>query len=335
LLRSTSGREVVTEVDFKTINQAYNSRGYFFTFEIPVKQAINRILLNFNERNYDWLIRLEGSQDQQEWFTILDKFRILSIKNEYTDYSFSKLDFPKSNYKFYRVLIGCKGEPELESAKIEYNAIEDGQFRTYKQVATRIVQDKEIRETKVDVELKLPVPVCELTVFVNSVKDFYRPVYISYLVDSTKTTKGWKQNFYSIASGTLTSMEKNKFSFTSTVIQKIRIQISNYDDQPLTIDSVCVKGNLYELAARFPDSASFFLAYGNPTALKPNYDINKFYDKIPANLVPLQPGKEVVSASDLFSKQEPLFIKKYWLWLVMIAIILLLGWFSISMIRKH
>src|SRR5690606_40823506 len=66
---------------------AHNESGYFFTFEMPAREPINQLYLQFKEKNFDWKIRLEGSHDQQEWFTIADDYRIVSISNQLTDRS--------------------------------------------------------------------------------------------------------------------------------------------------------------------------------------------------------------------------------------------------------
>ena len=56
--------------------------------------------LKFSEKNYDWMLRLEGSHDQKEWFNIVEDYRILSIKNEQTNYSFGDVTFPNSNVTY-------------------------------------------------------------------------------------------------------------------------------------------------------------------------------------------------------------------------------------------
>jgi len=70
------------KVSFELINQSRNDKGYYFTFKLPIAKSINQIQLDFRQQNFDWQTRLEGSQNQSEWFTILGKYRILSIKNQ-------------------------------------------------------------------------------------------------------------------------------------------------------------------------------------------------------------------------------------------------------------
>ncbi len=137
-----------------------------------------------------------------------------------------------------------------------------------------------------------------------------------------------------LTSGTLNSIEKNEFQFSSTTAQKLKIFIDNHDNRPLKINAIEVKGYISEVVARFTDQATYFLTYGNKNANNPNYDIERFTDKIPETLNPLDLGDELTIQKEEVMVTEPLFKNKTWLWTIMIVIILLLGWFSIKMIRK-
>ncbi len=77
LFKISDKESKIETIDFKIINQSYNEKGSYFTFEVPTKEELNSINLSFEEENFDWKVRLEGSQNQQEWFTFLYDYRIL------------------------------------------------------------------------------------------------------------------------------------------------------------------------------------------------------------------------------------------------------------------
>jgi len=105
MLQLKKEKIVDTNVNFKLLNSSHNEKGYYFTLEVPTEDAINELKLDFNQQNFDWKINLEGSQNQQEWFTITNDYRILSIKNSETNFQFTKITFPTSKYRFFRLLI--------------------------------------------------------------------------------------------------------------------------------------------------------------------------------------------------------------------------------------
>ncbi|NVO12240.1 MAG: DUF3999 family protein [Bacteroidales bacterium] len=322
------------DVPFNLINQSKNDNGYYFTFEIPTKDPINQLKLDFGQQDFDWRLVLEGSQNQQEWFTIVENYRILSIRNELTDFQFTKIAFPNSKYRYFRLHINSSVKPDLIAAKISLIDFIDGDFRSYNFSSIKTENDKQNKQTIINLNLKPAVPVCYLKIFVKDTFDYYRPVTIKYLTDSVNTQQGWKYSYSTLTSGTLNSIEGNVFLFSSTILKKLKVVIENHDNKPLQIDSLVVKGYVYELLGRFTEPAIYYLTYGNNQASKPQYDIDRFADKIPTTLKTLKLGDEQLNGKKVKSKTEPLFQNKIWLWSIMALIIILLGWFSIRMIKK-
>lgn len=333
MLQLKREKVVRSEVEFKLLNTAHNEQGYYFTMEVPTENPVNELKLNFKQDNFDWLLALEGSQNQQEWFSIVDDYRILSIKNPETNYQFTKVTFPNTKYRFFRIHIKSKEKPDLSYAKIALNKVINGSFNQYEINKIERFEDKAQKLTIVEVRLKAPVPVNSIKIDINNTFDYYRPVTISYLADSIKTEQGWKYRYQHLASATLNSIDKNEFVFTSTILNKLKISIHNQDNTPLSINTITAKGYVHELIARFTEPASYFLAYGNKQAAKPNYDIGRFTSKIPNKLVALSVGKEQLVVKNKVFSNEPLFKNKNWLWALMIIIIVVIGWFSIKMIR--
>ena len=128
LLRRMKEKVSNKEVDFKVINRSKNDDGYFFTFEIKEAVPINQIVLNFTQRNFDWLATLEGSQDQKKWFTIKKDYRLVSIKNKFTDYKFSNITFADSKYRYFRVKIKSEVEPILNSYRVTLRKVVEGKI---------------------------------------------------------------------------------------------------------------------------------------------------------------------------------------------------------------
>lgn len=334
LLQLATEKIYSKEVEFKILNISHNDKGHYFTFEIPTTEPINQIKLDFRQNNFDWQIKLEGSQDKNDWFTVIENYRILSIKNELTDFQFTKLAFPSSTYRFFKLQIESKEKPELTSANIAQHEITNGTFRNYSINKFDIKENKETKQTEINVELQMPVSVSHLKIDVKYGYDYYRPITIKYLTDSTKTEQGWKYNYNTLTSGTINSIEKNEFQFSSTTVQNLKIFIHNQDNQPLTIGTIHIKGYEHALITHFTEQAAYFLTYGNKTAAKPNYDIDRFSEKIPKILPTLDLGYEQNIEKEEIPLTEPLFKNKTWLWTIMGLIILLLGWFSIKMMRK-
>jgi len=334
LLKLSKEKTVLKEEPFTLINQSKNEKGYYFTFETPVGISINQIDLDFKQQDFDWRISLEGSQNLQEWFSIIEDYRILSIKNELTYFQFKKVIFPRSKYRYFRLFIKSDNKPDLVSAKLFLTTTTEGNYRKYVLSSLTIDSEKINKQSILDVELESFAPVNKLKINVKSKTDFYRPITIKYLSDSVKTEKGWRYNYSTLMSGTLNSVEKNEFTFNSALLQKLKIIIDNQDNEPLEIESVEVQGYVHKLVARFIEPATYYLTYGNKQVARPKYDIERFTEKIPSSLTELKLGTEVSIEKSEPKKLEPLFKNKNWLWAIMTIVIVLLGWFTLKMMKQ-
>ncbi len=334
ILKLASEKQTIQKIAFNKINEAHTNEGYFFTFEIPNSETINQINLDFLQVNFDWKINLQASVNNNDWFTILEDFRVLSIKNKQTDYQFSKLIFPDSKYRYYRVFIPSKEEPILNSVSISLLKTKKASYVNFDIKATNFKEDPQKKISIIDVTLKQSVAISQLKIKVQDMFDYYRPITIKYLIDSVKTEKNWIYNYQNLSHSTLSSLEENKFNFNSIITNKIKIIINNFDNEPLTINKVTVNGYTHKLIARFTEKADYYLVYGNKNSNFPQYDISKFPDKIPTELKELKLLNRISIEKTETPKTTPLFENKLWLWAIMGVIIFILGWFSLKMISK-
>lgn len=335
LLRTSENKTSVKEVPFNRLNFSQHNNEYFYTFEMPAQESINQIKLDFNRSNFDWQIQLEGSQNQQEWFTIVDHYRILSIKNEQTDFQFTNISLPTSNYRYYRLKIPGRENPEWREAKFSKQEKSAGSLRSFSIEEIKRMENRSLKQTEIELDLQQVVPVSRLTMSMSDTFDYYRAYTLLYLRDSFQTEKGWNYNYDILSRGIINSGEENVCQFNSSMVRKLKLIIHNQDNHPLHVKDFQVQGYVHELVARFTEPATYYLFYGNQQAHAPNYDIAQFSDKIPTALSTLTWSDEVVIEDKTSAITKPPLMNKIWLWVVMIGIIVLLGWFSLRMIQKR
>ncbi len=324
---------VEKEVPFSIINESFNESGFYFTFQLDELQDINQMQLTFQENNFDWLVQLQASHDQQQWYTLLEDYRILSIKNEWTDYKFNQLSFPNAQYKFYRLRIPSEEAPGLLKAAVYHRQLKAGSYlnfpiKDYQQ--SHLIKEK---VTHVDFELNDVTPVSRLSLQIMDQVDFYRSFTLQYVVDSAETDHGWQRQYKTLTRGTLNSLEQQRYLFDKVVARQFRIVINNQDNQPLHLGRIELSGAKHFLTARFRQADLYYLVFGNEESRVPQYDIVRFQSTIPQQISSLELGSlEQLNPEGMTKKQ--LFTNKIWLWAIMIAIIGLLGWSSVRMLRS-
>lgn len=335
LLKQRADQIISKEIDFKPVNESANANGYYYTFELKNVTEINQINLAFKEANFNWDVTLEGSNSNSEWFTILKDYRILAIKNKDTDYQFTKLSFPDSKYQYLRLMIKSPVKPGLLEALINKTDTVKGTYQDVKYKTFELKNNTVDKETVIDVALENPVPLSYLKLNAQSDFDFYRPIKIEYATDSFKTDKGMQYNYAPLFEGTISSLEKSEFNFQNTIASKLKITIQNNDNKPLRLNGLALKGNLYEIIARFDNpTLTYALYYGNENVTAPSYEIEKFENEIPSILTAVTIGNQKENPAYSIKIEKPLFENKTWLWALMAVIIALLGWFSYKMLKN-
>ncbi|MCX3266788.1 DUF3999 family protein [Pedobacter agri] len=335
LLKQRADQIISKEIDFKPVNESANANGYYYTFELKNVTEINQINLAFKEANFNWDVTLEGSNSNSEWFTILKDYRILSIKNKDTDYQFTKLSFPDSKYQYLRLMIKSPVKPGLLEALINKTDTVKGTYQDVKYKTFKLKNNTVDKETVIDVALENPVPLSYLKLNAQSHFDFFRPIKIEYATDSFKTDKGMQYNYAPLFEGNISSLEKSEFNFQNTIASKLKITIQNNDNKPLRLNGLALKGNLYEIIARFDNpTLTYALYYGNENVTAPSYEIEKFENEIPSILTAVTIGNQKENLAYSIKIEKPLFENKTWLWALMAVIIALLGWFSYKMLKN-
>ncbi|PZP50549.1 MAG: DUF3999 domain-containing protein, partial [Pseudopedobacter saltans] len=117
-VESTEAASTLEKMQFQILNTTRNSEGSFFTFETKDTFSINQLNVSFQQQNYDWNVRLEGSMNQSDWFTIIDNYRLLAIKNDHTDYAFTTINFNDVKFCFFRLLVKTKEEVSLHEVSL-------------------------------------------------------------------------------------------------------------------------------------------------------------------------------------------------------------------------
>jgi hypothetical protein len=317
-------------LELPAINQSKKDGKQYLTFELKKDQFVNYLDLEFKEQNYDGSSTLDGSMNQKEWFEI-DKQRIISIQNAEMNFTSSRLYFTKTNYRYLRVKLEVDKPLTFSKATFKNQVIDPG-ISTEVTAIWKQTLNKQAKQSIIDITLPALQPIAQLTIKAKSENDYYRPFRIERLMDSTQSPKGWEYFYETIVQGFLTSIEKNEFYFNYSLAKKLRLVISNADDAPITINDITIYSPKIDLTARLKPGSNSFLYYGNPGLAEPSYDLLVFKEKIPLTA----PSISLMNEEKLSKEKEPvsaLIENKIWLWVVMGAIIGLLGFFTLRMMK--
>lgn len=342
LMENLGDRKQVQDIPFVLINDTYNEKCCsYITLKFPRKQVINEIMLNIAESNFDKWVKVEGSMDNKEWFTIRERVRIAGFNNGEADFLYTRLRFPPAEYTYFRVVVDDESSKRVNitGAQAAIVQTEPGRYEELKIKNIEIKNLKKEKITEVYVELADPYFVDHVTLTPATTEDFYRNINVYYLTGITKTEAGAIEHWSLVNAGLFTSLgdEPGDNTHSTTLPShgyqtwKLKLEIINKDNQPVEIGSIKAFGEARQLVSKLPQG-DLRLAYGKANAYAPEYDLVHFTQNIPHDLTGASLGKETSTGSPVSTKA--LIEDKIWLWVAMGGILLLILIFSVNMLRK-
>src|SRR5690606_34396350 len=108
------------------------------------------------------------------------------------------------------------------------------------------------------------------------------------------------------------------------------------DNLPLSVGDIIVSGNPVILKTRFPkEKFDYVLAIGNEKERTPHYDIASFTNNIPEDLKLVSAANFVPINKKVIEKAGPILpFPKYILWIILLGVIAILGFFTFKMLKK-
>lgn len=331
----TSIKEVA--IPFELINDTYNQKCCsYVTLKFPKKQTINQIKLNVSDSNFDKLLKIEGSNDNKQWFTIKEHLRIVRFRNASEEYSFTTLNFQNTEYSYFRIKFDDDGSSRINvtEAYAYENLLIPGNYNELKITKKNQTENRKEKTSEIIVDFPFSYVINYITIKSNSKTDFYRNVNVYGSSGTFKTEKGEFENWFMINTSVFSSLEDNVINCNNSKTKKLKIEIINYDNEAIELTEIKAYSEQCRLIANIPISDNVYLAYGKENDNSPNYDLVHFKDKIPHILTNVDYGAEQVKLISI-NKKVQLIENKMWLWIVMGAVLLIIGYFAVSMIKKE
>lgn len=329
LRETTSVKEVSSFEDYDLVQNIAKDSLNTLVVKNDSKENINRFYIIINKADVKTEASIKGSNDGRQWYIVKQRTGISVFKEENKDEAMIVLDFPNGNYSFYEVSLfsnqpsplDIKGVKKLKSSHIY------GRFPEIKQASKINVENKDKQTIITFPQLENEYVIGKIEVFIDSKTEYLRSFSIKDTVSN-----------YNLVDVELSSKSDNIFYLLSDYSKLNRNTIgviNNYNNPPLSIDSIKIFGLERYACAYLEEGKRYYLEINERVSPYPNYDIEHFKNEISTDL-------PVVRSVDLTSyiapnldTREPIFIEKpVFLWSVIIGVGVLLTIVSISMIIK-
>ncbi|PCJ28292.1 MAG: hypothetical protein COA97_01280 [Flavobacteriales bacterium] len=294
------------------------------------KDTINNIQLqikNFDVRKH---LELAGSDDYKNWYTIKENYMFYSADGSYTTSEVKSLNFPYTDYKYYRIIIYDWFSLPINVIKIGYYDTyqEQGKFKQLNAPVLTRLDSAETKQTYIKVNFEETPYFDKIIIKVEKPTYYYRQAKICLRHIDTKGRVYYEDLKYF----TLNSQSDLTNYFSDFNYQEFYLVIENEDNPPLeNIEIEAFQLNRY-LITHLESKKNYKLVFENEGVFhKPNYDIGHFKNRIPDNI-------QTLTATNVktiqYIKKKKVITSTLWMWGAIVVVALLLGYMSYKMITE-
>ena len=301
----------------------------------------NEVEIQTSGENFRRRVNIEGSDSGREWRTLKNNAVIFGFQSDGKSLEANHVSYPTSRYRYLRVRVNADElsddrAPEIANVTVMMTVQEQGELSTW-QVAVpdyQLLRNQGAHSTAWTIDFGARVPCSRLNLTIEDAS-FYRPFQVEAFDDP--------QNPRLLASGNLSRRAGEKpnpsiITFDQEEhVQKVRLQVTDYSNQTLTISAITASAPARELVFELkqPQSLPLRLFFGNQKISEPHYDFEK---ELSAKLK-TPPIQSTVGESNknLAFTPEPLPFTERVPWLIYLVLAgsgVALGWILFSLARS-
>lgn len=301
----------------------------------PARPPIHSLDLVIKNTNLSKKARLSGSSDARHWFGIDDDIRLTPTNSEQSTAGLRQINFPLSDYEYYRLIINDSLDAPLNVLQIGYFAkkMEAGQYDPVPGIT--FTQQNSYHENRTDLQLSRSTParLDKLSFSIPAPAKFLRRAELGYFVKFRRKRGPGGTRFEPIHTFELSSADSNVVLLNGATTTGLHLRVDNEDNGPLTFGEVRAAQLTTCLTANLTARVAYQLRYSADNVGAPAYDLTYFKNTLPTSppvveVRPLNVDQADQSGALTFLNNRGL------MWVVLGVVLVLLGVFSYRMMRE-
>ena len=255
------------------------------------------------EREYVRSLRLYGADqtDSADWELLVNDGYLVDRTRGSLRLTESTIPCPRSQFQYYRIVIENEGQAPLSITDCTARMV---RRRAAPRTSYPVLVTNEVRTdrkiTKVDMTLAGPVPIDRLELKITGADEYHRNAQL-LSVQSTSTSPITTVQLFHLAQ--VSQGHTATISFTPQQSKRLRLEIQNGDDQPLTVESARAYGIERSLAVpvKSLSAASHpVLLFVGGKVSAPSYDL--------ARISTVPDGERLTTLSVLSGEKNPTYV---------------------------
>ena len=300
-------------------------------------QSLNNINIIIKNTEVQKYCTLSGSNDKQDWFIISDSVRLipqLSAKNTESNIT---INFPRSNYRFLKLVISNRNKDPYNVMGITSNSIAQGFiFSNFfdsiiQNPPTVIIQKDSNKISYIQIIQQQQFHFNQINIKVEGVKFYNRKVDL-YI--SEKNTNTYSDPGKFIQSFTVSNNSNLQIILPVLNADTFYLVINNEDNPALRIIGVRTGISYNYITAYLEKGMTYRLIMDRQNAVFPNYDITKDYPTTKDSVPLLNAGSIIAFKNREGIKKNNSSDKKWIIWICITITLLVLLFFTKSLMKE-
>ncbi|KAA9339013.1 DUF3999 domain-containing protein [Adhaeribacter soli] len=326
--------------EYPVVEKSFAGKKTTLVLRNPDQNAISNISLVIKNTNVVKQADLSGSNDGKTWYALEDNFVLQSVGGTEQTSEVKSLEFPLSDYGFYRLQINDSLSAPLNILAAGYYDFEsaEGNYTELENLKITIRDSSEVKRTYIRISAANQILLNRLAFTIDSPAFFFRNATVFEKQNSVDRRGRRQEQLVPIKTFQLRSDSKNVLDWPDLHAGDLFLKIENADNPPLKIREVkAFVRNVY-LVAELKEKRAYELRFGSSYQAAPSYDLQYFRSGIPENLTLVQVRKPEffsgAAAAEAETESPAFFRDKRLIWVALILVIGFLGYMTFRMLQE-
>lgn len=303
--------------EFKIISKTVIPRKKTIIIVETPKKTINEIVLSITNSVVTKSFDISGSDDQKEWFGLINKAQLFNLESAQGLSVFKTLALPLSSYHYLKIEFDDKKTLPINVLKagVFSNKIINNNVQEIFPKSSITTQYPSQKKTRIRVVFENRQIVNQIVFNITNPTLYKRNarVYLNKIREIKHKTETYQKT---ISTFELNSDLRKPINVNQLFEKEFSIEIENQDNQPLTFAEIRFFQNQVSIIADLKAGEEYSIKTGNPKAIAPKYDLENFKSKMANNLPKTTIYKIKRQNSNTISvKEKSLWQQTWFMWL--------------------
>ncbi|WP_370476121.1 hypothetical protein [Tamlana flava] len=302
-----------------------------YVFKNPYKTIEQAVLLIANYKGSK-RYRLEGSNNQKEWFGIVNSGQLNQLSHPTQTRIYKVISFPLCAYQYLKIVFNDEHSLPVNLLKIGTTTTQMLPVLMENIPVQDIAFEEKERHTEIHIRFERTVEINQIKLDITA-PDLYNRDATLYTIRQREVKQKMETYRKQLSTFSIRSDEPQIFNITNCNEKEIYLKINNGDNPKLEISGIHLLQNPLYVIANLKNNEKYLVTAGNDTLNFPDYDISDVTNTAIHDFPIAQIRALVYSKSIKENLMSSFWEKSWFMWCCIILAAIMILYFAFSLLR--